>query len=214
MTAVDLRPDSLTIPGDRQAHILVAAERAFVRHGFHATTMQHVAAEAGMSPGNLLRYFRSKEAIVAGLCSRDQAALAEDFAALARSDDIVAHLEGMLRHKLVTEPRERFQLAVEIWAEATRNPEVTAIMYEIDGAVRAALAEMITGARGRGRIAPGVDADFAVRAICTIGIGLFKRRAHEPDFDGEAEVALALALITAVFSGIVTLPKKQSGDIL
>jgi TetR/AcrR family transcriptional repressor of uid operon len=211
MTAVELRSDSST-PGDRQAQILVAAERAFVRHGFHATTMQHVAGEAGMSPGNLYRYFRSKEAIVAGLCSRDQAALAEDFAALARSDDILAHLERMLRHKLIAEPRERFQLAVEIWAEATRNPAIAAIMHEIDGAVRAALAGMIAGARQRGRIAPGVDADFAVRAICTIGIGLFKRRAHERDFDGEAEVALALALISAVFSGTVTLPKRQSGE--
>ena len=34
-----------------------AAERAFVRNGFHATTMQHVADEVGMSAGNLYRYF-------------------------------------------------------------------------------------------------------------------------------------------------------------
>jgi TetR/AcrR family transcriptional regulator, repressor for uid operon len=213
MTAVELRPDSPTAPGDRQALILVAAERAFVRHGFHATTMQHVAAEAGMSPGNLYRYFRSKEAIVAGLCSRDQAALAEDFAALARADDIVAQMERMLRSKLIAEPRQRFQLVLEIWAEATRNPTIAAMMLRVDAEVRDALAAMVASARERGLIAPQVDADFAVRAICTVGIGLFKRRAHEPDFDGEAEVALGLALVSAVLSGTVTSPKKESGDI-
>ena len=64
--------------GDRRALILAAAERAFLQKGFHATSMQDVAAEAGMSPGNLYRYFPSKEAIVAGLCARDQAMLAEN----------------------------------------------------------------------------------------------------------------------------------------
>ena len=57
----------------RRKRILEAAERAFVRHGFHATTMQHVADELGMSAGNLYRYFPSKEAIVEGLCAVDQA---------------------------------------------------------------------------------------------------------------------------------------------
>ena len=67
---------------ERRERILAAAERAFVRHGFHATTMQHVADEIGMSAGNLYRYFPSKEAIVEGLCERDQAERARAFAEL------------------------------------------------------------------------------------------------------------------------------------
>ena len=62
---------------DRRTHILDAAERSFVRAGFHRTTMQDVAAEAGMSPGNLYRYFPSKDALVAGLCERDRGELGE-----------------------------------------------------------------------------------------------------------------------------------------
>src|SRR5688572_16658198 len=64
---------------DRRTHIINAAERCFVRAGFHRTTMQDVAAEAGMSPGNLYRYFPSKDALVAGLCGRDRAELAREF---------------------------------------------------------------------------------------------------------------------------------------
>ncbi len=40
---------------DRHTRILDAAERCFARAGIHRTTMQDVASEAGMSPGNLYR---------------------------------------------------------------------------------------------------------------------------------------------------------------
>src|SRR5262245_28252439 len=75
-------------PGqDRRSQILDAAERSFSRAGFHRTTMQDVAAEAGMSPGNLYRYFQSKDALVRGLCERDRADLASEFAAVRDSED-------------------------------------------------------------------------------------------------------------------------------
>jgi len=188
---------------DRRARILAAAECAFVRHGFHAATMQDVAAEAGMSPGNLYRYFPSKDAIVAGLCERDQAALVTDFAALATSGDILVDIGMMLRKQLVAEPRRHCQIFVEIWAEATRNPAVAEICSRMDEGIRRGLAAVIEGIKQQGSAAPDLDTDFAVRGIVTVGVGLFKRRAHEPDFDGEAEVALALGVIAALFRGAV-----------
>ena len=54
-----------------------------MRYGFHAATMTQVADEAGMSAGNLYRYFPSKEAIVEGLCLNDQVQRSEAFASLA-----------------------------------------------------------------------------------------------------------------------------------
>ena len=36
---------------DRRAEILAAAQRCFVRSGFHGASMQDICAEAGMSPG-------------------------------------------------------------------------------------------------------------------------------------------------------------------
>ena len=105
----------------RRRDILAAAERAFVRHGFHASTMQDVAAEAGMSPGNLYRYFPSKDAIVAGLCECDQEELAGDFVSLEATGDVVGGIALMLRKRLIEGPRERLQLIIEIWAESARN---------------------------------------------------------------------------------------------
>ena len=188
---------------DRRDRILSAAERAFVRHGFHATTMQHVAAEAGMSPGNLYRYFANKDAIVAGLCARDQDALAADFAGLAEAGDITEALGEVLRRQLLDEPEERFRLALEIWAEATRNPAVAAQCAACEAAVREGLAQVIDRARQRGAAAKDIDTGFAVRAMLTIGIGLYKRRAHGFGFDAAAELDMALALIGAVCRGEV-----------
>ena len=99
---------------DRRGRIIQAAERAFVRHGFHATTMQHVAAEAAMSPGNLYRYFRSKEAIVQELCAREQADRASSFAAFAEADSVIAAMAEGLRRNLLGKPREKMQMILEI----------------------------------------------------------------------------------------------------
>jgi AcrR family transcriptional regulator len=211
LTHVRTADPASRLESDRHFRILAAAERAFVRHGFHATTMQHVAAEAGMSPGNLYRYFRSKEAIVAGLCARDQTELAADFAALGHAGDIFAGMRLMLHKKLIAEPRQRLQLVIEIWAEATRNPAVAEICTEMDMGIRRGLAALVEGAKHRGVAAPDLDTDFVVRTIITVGIGLFKRRAHEPDFDGEAEIALALAVIAASFRGSIKPIGPSSG---
>ena len=62
---------------DRRDEILAAAQRCFVRSGFHQTSMQEICAEAGMSPGNLYRYFPSKESLIAGIAERDRAEVAQ-----------------------------------------------------------------------------------------------------------------------------------------
>jgi TetR/AcrR family transcriptional regulator, repressor for uid operon len=205
MGAAEVRPiEALAArDGDRRAHILAAAERAFLQKGFHAASMQDVAAEARMSPGNLYRYFPSKEAIVAGLCARDQEMLAANVRALLSCGDPLGGIEIMLRHHLVDEPRERFQMIVEIWAEATRNRQIAELCGGIDSHVRRGLTQVVESAKRLAIVPADVDVDFVVRTMMTVVIGLFKRRAHETGFNGDAELALALAVIRAVMHGVV-----------
>jgi TetR/AcrR family transcriptional regulator, repressor for uid operon len=188
---------------DRQERILEAAERAFVRQGFHAATMQHVAAEAGMSPGNLYRYFRSKEAIVEGLCARDQEERRKSFAAFAQAGYVVEAMAVGLRANLLGKPREKMRMILEIWAEAGRNPAIAAMCDRIDIDVRRGLTALVETAKSKGEAARDVNADFAARVMITVVMGLFKRRAHEADFDGEAELSLALGIFQAVFDGTI-----------
>src|SRR6201996_51084 len=107
---------------ERRQRILEGSERAFVRNGFHATTMQRIAEELGMSAGNLYRTFPSKEAIVEGLCELDQAELAQAFAELMADNRQIMQAVccGMRKHVLAKSP-EKARLLVEIWAEAGRK---------------------------------------------------------------------------------------------
>lgn len=185
----------------RSSRILTAAERAFARHGFHGASMQHVAAEAGMSAGNLYRYFQSKDAIVSGLTSRDQEGLAADFQALADAPDFLSGIGAMLRKHLVEEPRWRTQLMLEIWAEAARNPAIASMCNGIDGSVDDHLRTLIRDAQARAPDLGRGEADYAVRVMKTVVDGLFKRRATEPGFEGESEIAMALGIFRAALDG-------------
>jgi TetR/AcrR family transcriptional regulator, repressor for uid operon len=190
---------------ERRERILRAAEHAFVRDGFHATTMQHVADEAGMSAGNLYRYFPSKEAIVEGLCELDQAGRAEalaGFAALlARNGDITAAMRAGLREHVVGKPPEKARLIVEIWAEAGRNPRVAAITQAIDADVIDGLERLMDAAKAAGAASAKLDSRFGARLFLTLVGGVFKRIATETDFDAEAETEMAVGVMKALFAG-------------
>jgi TetR/AcrR family transcriptional repressor of uid operon len=189
-------PDS-----ERRDHIAAAAERAFVRYGFHAATMQQVAEEAGMSAGNLYRYFPSKEAIVEELCARDQAERAEVFAQVTGGGDIRSAMETALREHLLGRPPEKARMIVEIWAESGRNPRVAAFTRALDEDIVAGIERLIEVAKASGAAAPSLDAKFAAKVVFTLVGGLFKRLALEPAFDRESEAAMTLGVLRALFAG-------------
>src|SRR5271168_928864 len=190
-----------TADAERRALIVAAAERAFVRYGFHAATMQNVAEEAGMSAGNLYRYFRSKEAIVEGLCLVDQDERAGVFAAMTRSADLVAAIGAALREHLLARPPEKARMIVEIWAEAGRNARIAAITHVFDAHVLTGLEALAEAAKASGAAAPTLEPRFAARVIFTVVAGLFKRLALEPNFEVEAELAMAMGIVRALFAG-------------
>ena len=121
---------------DRRDEILNAAQRCFVRSGFHQTSMQEICAEAGMSAGNLYRYFPSKEAIIAGIAERDRAEVAQDFASADLSQGLFAVLEGMAHHHFTIRSIEQVKLCTEVMSEARRNPEIARISAAFDADVR------------------------------------------------------------------------------
>ncbi|MFE3758619.1 TetR/AcrR family transcriptional regulator [Nocardia tengchongensis] len=53
----------------RRQQILDAAQTCFARKGLHATTMQDVFAESGLSAGAVYRYFKSKNDIIEALAT-------------------------------------------------------------------------------------------------------------------------------------------------
>jgi TetR/AcrR family transcriptional regulator, repressor for uid operon len=201
------RPFDDEAQAERRARILDAAERCFVRSGFHRTTMQDVAAEAKMSPGNLYRYFPSKDAIAGGLAERDRAEVAEDFNALAGTEDFIDSFARLGRKHFEEKPREKAILCLEIWAEATRNPVFAAMTSAFECDIHGRMEALFRQAQERGLVAPDVDARSLATLVSTLADGLFVRRAILPNFAPETEIASVMAVIEAAFAGRIDLPK-------
>jgi AcrR family transcriptional regulator len=197
---------------ERRRQILDAAERSFSRAGFHRTTMQDVAAEAGMSPGNLYRYFPSKDALVAGLCERDRTELAGEFQALNEGDDFMTAFRA-LGHKHFDETAlGKARLCLEIWAEAARNPAIAAMQTEFDRGMIEQFTAVFDAAKQNGAIHPSVDTRAAASIICKLGDGLFVRRATATDFDTEREIEEVFAVVCALLNGQVALPSSPKSS--
>src|SRR5438105_158895 len=127
-----MRRANAQLQSDRRSEILAAAQRCFVRSGFHGASMQEICAEAAMSPGNLYRYFPSKEALIAGIAERDRAEVACHFAAADLERGLFNVLEGMAHHYFSKYPMDRVLLCTEIMAESRRNPEIARISGAFD----------------------------------------------------------------------------------
>jgi AcrR family transcriptional regulator len=74
-----------TKPDDTRARIIETAEALFRRLGFAKTAVADIAAELGMSPANVYRFFPSKNAIVEAICQRCLGELDTRAWAVARS---------------------------------------------------------------------------------------------------------------------------------
>src|SRR4029078_3336609 len=102
-----------TRPDDTRARIVETADALFRRLGYAKTTVADIAAELGMSPANVYRFFSSKNAIVEAICQRCLGELDSKAWDVARSRGTAADritrlfLEIFRYHKenLITEKR-------------------------------------------------------------------------------------------------------------
>jgi AcrR family transcriptional regulator len=153
-----------------------------------------------MSRGNLYRYFRSKEAIITGICERNRADAAESFAAVHDARDFFAGLAGLARHHLVERTAEEVGLCAEIMAESRRNPDVAQQYQAIEQDVKSRLAGMLREAAARGEIAASVDFEAAATVLMVLADGMSWRRAVDSAFDAETVLPMVLHMVHCVLT--------------
>ncbi|MEH3148245.1 MAG: TetR/AcrR family transcriptional regulator [Methylobacterium frigidaeris] len=201
-TVIDARSSQAV----RREHILDAAETCFVRSGFHRSTMQDLAREAGMSPGNIYRYFESKEAVVLGLADREHERGCVLIEEMERADDRRGALMGILERYFLQASREMAILRVDLWSEATRNPDIGAMIARIDEEARAWFVETLAALA----TSPDCDPDALYAAMNVVMKGLVVDRALKPDHDPAPGIAQLRALMDAGLAG--RLPPTSSFD--
>jgi AcrR family transcriptional regulator len=171
---------------DQRRRILDAAIVCFARGGFHATGMQAVCAEAGMSPGALYRYFRSKEAIIEAIVERDRAEIPAMLGPLLEADDVLGALVEAGRQFLVGNLRtDGTPIFPELFAEAIRNPSVRAIMDRCDDEVRDILVRVVARGVKLGQIDPALAPEQAVRLLMALADGMLMRILLDPNAEVE-----------------------------
>ena len=178
-----MRTSNTQLAADRRNEILDAARRCFVRSGFHGASMQDICAEAGMSPGNLYRYFASKEALIAGISERDRAEVAAEFAAADLSQGVFKVIEALATHHFSQRQDEQVLLCTEVMAQARRHPDIAAISQNFDRDVRQWLRTLLDEGVKRGDISADVDLDGVITMLMIIADGVWWRRALQKDFD-------------------------------
>jgi AcrR family transcriptional regulator len=197
---------------DRRTEILDAAERCFARAGFHRASMQDICGEASMSPGNLYRYFPSKEALIAGICERNRAEAVESFSMVDQAPDFFEGLAGLARHHLVDRSDAEVALCAEIMAESRRHPEICKLYQTIEDDIKDRIAAMLKGAAERGEIRDDVDVDAAASVLMVLGDGMSWRRSIDPNFDAETALPMILKMVHCLLHKPQEQPNAGAGD--
>jgi len=174
--------------------------------------MQDICAEAGMSPGNLYRYFPSKEALIAGIAERDRAEVAQEFASVDLSQGLFAVLEGLAHHHFTERPDEQVKLCTEISAEARRNPEIARISAAFDTDVKRWLIDLFRAGAERGDIPSDVDFEAVVTMLMIIADGVWWRRALDPEFKPATVLPIFMDVTRHMLRGRPTVVSRTAED--
>jgi AcrR family transcriptional regulator len=182
----------------RREQILDAARTCFLRDGLHNTSMQDLIAEAGLSVGAVYRYFKSKDEIITAIADTVTGAIQSELAEVAaRKLPLIDALSAVI--DLVdtqVQPDGNFRLGLQIWAEASLDPSIGAIVDQRYRGMRAALVTLAANAVEAGELPPGSD----VHAVGSVLYGLLPGYGLQKLLVGTPDKATFLAGVRALVS--------------
>ena len=181
-------------------YLLQAAADVFAERGFHAATLDEVAAAAGFTKGAVYSNFKNKEDLFLALLEdsyvRERTALkatmeASDVPPEARIGDFVALIGGELDRR-----PEMGALLLEFRLYALRNPTALARMNELEQEDIRAIAEIIEAERKQRGITDEEPAERTARIIVALFRGISIMRTSNPDVAGPELLEAAIAFVT------------------
>ena len=154
------------------------------RKGYAGTTINLVAAEAGVSRGLLHYYFKNKEDMLATVIRENMqlaVLLVSDLLARSTSaDDFAGRLTTALRHVLKSDP-DFFHLFFEGWAVARQSSVVRETLESLYGLFRVTMAEGLEKAQKSGVIHPDMPVSSAAVVLTGLVDGMGLQMITEPE---------------------------------
>ncbi|MBV9722471.1 MAG: TetR/AcrR family transcriptional regulator [Mycobacterium sp.] len=174
----------------RRRQITDAARRCFARTGFHGTTMQDVFVESGLSAGAVYGHFESKDELLSAIIEE---VLSEIAAALDAVTDSTAprvslyEVMGEVFEVLDRPPngRELARLAVQVWAEAARRPDLSIRLAGYYRLLNQRLTTLVQRYQHINAVDPHVDAHHLAQVLTALGPAFLSQRALLDDVTAE-----------------------------
>ena len=177
--------------------ILRAANDLFYLHGYNATGLDRIIAEAGVAKGNFYHHFKSKEELAEAVLDwhRDRAfeEIGVDLTAPGPSPlaTLLGFLEGMAQRTTCPTPECEVRgcffgnFALEL---STGSQRVRAKVNEIFGMVREGIRDLIARGQARGEIRSDLDPARTAGMVLGLmeGAVLLDKASQRPEEVGQA----------------------------
>ena len=158
---------------DTRGRILAAASRVFARHGYNGASLDHVAAEAGLTKGAVYWHFASKGDLFLALLEesvrQQDRNLPPMVARVGGAGDLAAVLAELFA--ACREERDWPRLLVEFSASG-RDPRVRERLRELVRTSQEVGRDVARQAQNEGRLAPGLDPDAVALLFGALSRGL------------------------------------------
>jgi len=171
----------------RRRQILEAARVCFLRNGFHATSMQDVIREAGLSVGAVYRYFPSKYELVTALAGQVVGNVTRVFREQIESAPSVSLAAAMQRAvdtiEEETGPDGVLRLAIQVWSESLRDPVLAEFVAKTYASIRDVFVDLARRAIATGELPATADPDAVGPVLFAMlpGYGLQRVLIGTPD---------------------------------
>lgn len=126
-----------------RSELLAAAERRFFVHGYHGTTLDDIADDAGYTKGAVYSTFKSKAGLFLALFDEVmEQRVADVREVLAPHEDDESRFRAIARRPVDARNTQFLLLSIEFWTHAAREPAVLEAFSASYRRLRASLAEL------------------------------------------------------------------------
>ena len=188
----------------RRGEILHAAERIFVREGYHGATIRKIADEVGLSSTALYMHFRDKSEILVEICE-------DTFARLIAQNDEIGAQPGppLARVRRMLDAYIQFgldhpnaYLLVFAAPPGALSDEKVAAMFALGRRCYAPFRQAVDAAAKAGALRSS-DAEAAAQVLWAAAHGLISLLLTQPRFDWTATPQdLKMQLLDGLFGGL------------
>jgi AcrR family transcriptional regulator len=180
--------------------LLSAARSVFARRGFHGSSVEEVAAEAGYSTGALYSNFDGKEDLFLVLMEREIEEHAREIeAAVGKRSSMAERATGGARQWMIMIEREPelLLLFMEFWAYGVRDAQMRPKVAARFAQVRELLTKLIADGTRELNLELELPAEHLAIAIDALADGIARQKLADPEAVPDDLMGRVLSLLLA-----------------